>query len=174
MQCRQRDIEIEIRIFYGIKPLQKNPAILISIIVSIFYFAKNHLFARIFKKCAKISRYAQGGFPETNERSTRCNISSNRRIDSRWKMAELRRREGDARVELPTWTNNRLMTCKYGEANQAAVLTGHEKRPRAPFVPARAKGSERERERVFDTLSMYLRARPAHMHRARTYLMVAR
>lgn len=68
-------------------------------------------------------------------------------------------------MELPTWTNNRLMTCKYGEANQAAVLTGHEKRPRALFVPARAREGERKEE-AFDTLSMYLRARPAHMHRA--------
>lgn len=36
-------------------------------------------------------------------------------------------------MELPTWTNNRLMTCKYGGANQAAVPTGHGKRRRDPF-----------------------------------------
>lgn len=87
-------------------------------------------------------------------------------------MAELRRREGDARVELPTWTNNRLMTCKYGEANQAAVLTGHEKRPRAPFVPARARAREREREGEGKGIrySLDVFARPTCAHASRAYI----
>lgn len=74
------------------------------------------------------------------------------------------------RQELLTWTNNRLMTCKYGGANQAAVLTGHGKRVRRVCGKGRgrtcARSLARERaERVFDT-PMYLRPRPAHMHRA--------
>lgn len=69
-------------------------------------------------------------------------------------------------MELPTWTNNRLMTCKYGEANQAAVPTGHERRDAVPpFVPARARVRGREREKVFDTLDVFARPTCAHATR---------
>lgn len=74
-------------------------------------------------------------------------------------------------MELPTWTNNRLMTCKYGEANQAAVPTGHEKRPCAPFVSARARARERgreERERESIRYSLDVFARPTCAHASRS------
>lgn len=174
MQCRQRDIEIEIRIFYGIKSLKENPAILISKYISLRWESS---FYEYLKSALKFRVTQQQNFRKRALNAVQHFVQSPNRFSLKngWTAAAAAH-EGDARVELLTWTNNRLMTCKYGEANQAAVLTGHEKRPRAPFVSVRECARERGwgRERVYSILSMYLRARPAHMHRARTYLMVAR
>lgn len=78
MQCRQRDIEIEIRIFYGIKPHKKKQKKNSHTDLSIFHFAELPLFfARYI-----IEKISLRKFPGTNERLS-YNVSSNRRIDSR-------------------------------------------------------------------------------------------
>lgn len=45
MQCRQRDIEIEIRIFYGIKPFKKETS---HTDLQVLYLAEIHLSREVF------------------------------------------------------------------------------------------------------------------------------
>lgn len=130
--------------------------------------AKNRFTPR-FRSAAYLARLSRsiGGFSKRGR-------SVESRMDSRWEK-KMRLNCGDARVgavELPTWTNNRLMTCKYGGANQAAVPTGHGKRRCDPLARSLVRNAHRDEGRGgwrvegIPIYPMYLRGRPAHMRRA--------
>lgn len=77
---------------------------------------------------------------------------------------KMTKRGGVGAVKLPTWTNNRLMTCKYGGANQAAVPTGHGKRRCDPLA-RNAHIGMRGGERVSDILDVFASSTCAHASR---------